>query len=117
LATFLLIWVALLGAAVALGRGAHLGIDYFVSNLPKESRLCTELFVFASVTLFSFLVMVVGGADLVRTTLRLEQISPALGLDMGYVYLAIPISGIFLVLYGVIGFCERLSAIQEGGAA
>ena len=29
LATFLLIWVSLLGAAVALGRGAHLGIDYF----------------------------------------------------------------------------------------
>lgn len=117
LATFLLIWVALLGAAVALGRGAHLGIDYFVSKLPEKSRIRTELFVFGAVTLFSLLVMVVGGADLVRTTLRLEQISPALGLDMGYVYLAIPISGIFLVFYGVIGFCERLSAMQEGDAA
>ncbi len=116
LATFLLIWVSLLGAAVALGRGAHLGIDYFVSKLPEKSRIRTELFAFACVTLFSLLVMVVGGIDLVRTTFRLEQISPALGLDMGYVYLAIPISGIFLVLYGVIGLGERLSATREGGA-
>ena len=38
LATFMLIWVALLGAAVALGRGAHLGIDYFVGKLPVRAR-------------------------------------------------------------------------------
>lgn len=115
LATFLLIWVSLLGAAVALGRGAHLGIDYFVGKLPEKNRIQTELFAFACVTLFSLLVMVVGGIGLVRTTFRLEQISPALGLDMGYVYLAVPISGIFLVLYGVIGFAERLYAPREGG--
>ena len=31
LAVFMLIWVSLLGAAVALNRGAHLGIDYFLT--------------------------------------------------------------------------------------
>ena len=116
LATFLLIWVALLGAAVALGRGAHLGIDYFASKLPETSRVKTELFVFAVVTLFSLLVMVIGGISLVRQTLALEQISVALHIPMGYVYLAIPISGAFLVLYGLIGFFERFAQLQKGGA-
>ena len=42
LATFLLIWVALLGSAVALGRGAHLGIDYFDGKL-EDHALPEEL--------------------------------------------------------------------------
>lgn len=116
LATFLLIWVSLLGAAVALGRGAHLGIDYFTHKLPEHNRIQTELFVFAVVSIFSFLVMVVGGISLVRQTLALEQISVALHIPMGYVYLAIPISGAFLSLYGMIGFFERLTQLKKGVA-
>lgn len=115
LATFLLIWVSLLGAAVALGRGAHLGIDYFTHKLNERNRIQTELFVFAVVSLFSFLVMVSGGISLVRQTLALKQISVALHIPMGYVYLAIPISGVFLVLYGMIGFFERVSMLRKGG--
>jgi len=117
LATFLLIWVALLGAAVALGRGAHLGIDYFVGKLPDKTKIKTEIFVFLCVATFSLLVMVVGGFDLVRTTMALKQTSPALGLNMGYVYLAVPISGFFLVLYSVIGLSERCATARKGGDA
>ena len=113
LATYLLIWVSLLGAAVALGRGAHLGIDYFTHKLPERCRIQTEIFVFAAISIFSLLVMVVGGIRLVRQTLILEQISVALHISMGYVYLAIPISGAFLVLYGVIGFMDKLAQLRS----
>ena len=116
LATFLLIWVSLLGAAVALGRGAHLGIDYFTHKLSERDRIQTELFVFAVVSLFSLLVMVIGGIGLVKQTLALAQISVALHIPMGYIYLAIPISGAFLVLYGMIGFFERVTMLKKGGA-
>jgi len=108
LARFMLIWVSLLGSAVALGRGAHLGIDYFVGKLSEEVRLRTEIFVFLCIALFSLLVMFIGGIELVRSNLALGQASPALGVKMGYVYLAIPISGFFLTLYAVIGAAERL---------
>ena len=105
LATFLMIWVGLLGASVALNRGAHLGIDYFVLKLSAKKRLCAELFVFFCVAVFSLLVLVIGGINLVRITLQTNQIPPALGakigLKMWHVYLALPISGFFLVLYSV----------------
>ena len=116
LAIFLLIWVSLLGAAVALGRGSHLGIDYFVGKLPAKKRLYTEVFVFLIISLFSLCVMVIGGLELVRSTFELEQLSPALGIKVGYVYLAVPISGFFLVLYAVIGLVERLAKLSKGGA-
>ena len=117
LAIFMLIWVSLLGAAVALGRGAHLGIDYFVGKLPEKTRVGTEVFVFLSVSLFSLLVMLIGGIDLVRSTLEMGQESSALRVKVGYVYLAIPISGFFLTLYGLIGLVERLGALGHGRAA
>jgi TRAP-type C4-dicarboxylate transport system permease small subunit len=113
LAVFMLIWVSLLGAAVALGRGAHLGIDYFVGKLPARARLSTEIFVFFCVSAFSLLVMLIGGIDLVRSTLELGQESSALRVKVGYVYLAIPISGFFLTLYAVIGLVERLQMLTR----
>ncbi len=117
LAIFLLIWVALLGAAVALGRGAHLGIDYFVNKLGIKDRLFVEVFVFLCVAVFSFLVMIIGGIDLVKTTLYLHQTSPALGIDMGYVYLAVPVSGGFMVLYSLLELAARLSLLLKGPQA
>jgi TRAP-type C4-dicarboxylate transport system permease small subunit len=114
LATFLLIWVALLGAAVATGRGAHLGIDYFVQKLPPRDRMGAEIFAFLCIALFAFFVMILGGAELVRMTLDLKQKSPALGIQMGYVYLAVPISGFFMLLYSVIGLSERAVRFFRG---
>ena len=114
LAVFMLIWVSLLGAAVALNRGAHLGIDYFVGKLPIRKKLYTELFVFLCIAAFSLTVMVIGGIGLVGNTFRLEQVSPALGVKVGYVYIAVPISGFFLVLYSVIGMVERLIKLLKG---
>jgi len=116
LATFMLIWVALLGAAVALGRGAHLGIDYFVGKLPARTKTFTEVIVFLCVAAFSFLVMIVGGIDLVASMLELGQESPALRVKVGYVYLAVPISGFFLTLYAVIGLVERIAQLRTAPA-
>ncbi|MCJ7729514.1 MAG: TRAP transporter small permease [Sedimentisphaerales bacterium] len=111
LATFLMIWVGLLGGSVALNRGAHLGIDYLVTKLSPRKALYVTLFVFAVIAVFSLLVMVVGGTQLVHRTLVTKQVSPALGLKMGYVYLAIPISGFFLVVYSIELFIETLTAL------
>jgi len=117
LAQFLLVWVALLGGAVALNRGAHLGIDYFVGKLPYRARVATEVLVFLCVAAFAFCVMVGGGIDLVRSMLVLGQESPALRLKIGYVYLAVPISGFFLTLYAVMGILERLQELRGKRAA
>jgi TRAP-type C4-dicarboxylate transport system permease small subunit len=117
LATFLMIWVGLLGASVALNRGAHLGIDYLVMKLSPRKALYVALFVFAVIAAFSLLVMVIGGGQLVLRTLITKQVSPALGLKMGYVYLAIPISGLFLVGYSLELFMDALTALIKHRAS
>jgi len=113
LATFLMIWVGMLGASVALFRGSHLGIDYFMGKLPARKRLYTEVFVFACIGAFSLMVMLIGGVQLVRRTLEMGQVSPAMGIKMGYVYLAMPISGFFLVLYSVELMIAKVVALAK----
>jgi TRAP-type C4-dicarboxylate transport system permease small subunit len=110
LAVFLIIWVALLGSAVALGRGAHLGVDYVVLKLPEKLRIKCELIVFLLIAAFSLCVFVIGGINLVISILKLGQVSPSLHIEVGYVYLAIPISGFFMTLYSIIAMTERLTA-------
>jgi TRAP-type C4-dicarboxylate transport system permease small subunit len=117
LATFLLIWVSLLGAAVALRRGAHLGMDYFVERLTPRRRLYVEVFAFFCTALFSLSVMTVGGATLVVRKLQLQETSPALGLDLGYVYLALPISGFFLTIYSIEFLIGSVGALAKRTAA
>ena len=112
LATYLMIWVGLLGASVALRRKAHLGIDYFVSHLSPRKKAATEAFVFLVVAAFSAMVLGIGGVNLVRETLAGGQASPALGVPMGYVYLALPISGFFLTLYSVEFLIEHVAAMR-----
>jgi len=111
-AIFLLIWVSLLGAAVALRRGAHLGIDYFMEKLAVKNRMITEVAVFAMICIFSISVMIIGGLDLVLSTLAMDQRSPVWNIQMGYVYLAVPISGLFMALYSMIGFVERANEVR-----
>lgn len=107
LATFLMVWIGLLGSCVALNRGAHLGMDYFVQKLPPQRRVYVEMLVFLAIAAFSAVVLGYGGIDLVVRILHLGQVSPALGIRMGYVYLALPISGFFLTLYSLLFFGSR----------
>jgi TRAP-type C4-dicarboxylate transport system permease small subunit len=108
LARFLLIWVGLLGACVALNRNAHLGIDYVVAKLPPAARRTLAMLSCALVALFSISVLILGGSLLVVRILQLQQVSPALGWPMGYVYLALPISGFFLTVSSLSALLERV---------
>ena len=100
-AEYLLIWVSLLGAAVAFGRNAHLGVDYLVEKLDPAARRWLRVCAQVAVIAFAAGVMVGGGYILVAETLRARQVSPALGLPVGAVYLAVPISGACIVFYAI----------------
>jgi len=113
LATYLMIWVGLLGSAVAFNRKAHLGIDYFVGKLSQQKRRITEAVVYLFTFLFSLLVMFFGGLQLVTETFSLGQTSPALGLPLGYVYLCVPVAGFFLTVYSLEYLIDTLRMIKN----
>jgi TRAP-type C4-dicarboxylate transport system permease small subunit len=101
LAGFLLIWIGLLGASYALHTRAHLGIDVLTSKFHGVKRLISEILIYSIVLLFAFLVLVIGGWRLVNLTLTLKQISPAMGIPMGYVYIVLPLTGFLMMYYSI----------------
>ena len=101
LATTLMVWVALLGAALVYGEKGHLGVDYFVGKLDPDAQRLTEFAAHILVLIFAAAVMVYGGWVLVDRTLEANQLLPALGWKKGYGYCAMPLSGLFFVFYAV----------------
>ncbi|MGD8867904.1 MAG: TRAP transporter small permease [Gemmatimonadales bacterium] len=112
LAGFLLVWIGLLGAAYALRTRAHLGIDLLTARLDGAVGRAVAVLGHALVSLFAFLVMVVGGLRLVQLAFQLEQISAVVGFRMGYVYLVVPAAGLLMVLFSA----ESISAVLTGEA-
>lgn len=99
LAGFLLVWIGLLGASYALYTKAHLGIDIITTKVTGVKRQLVEIIIYAVIILFSLFVLVIGGLRLVDLTFTLNQISPSLGIPMGYVYLVLPLTGILMIYY------------------
>ena len=101
-ARFLLIWIGLLGSAYAYRQDLHLAFDYFTLKIKGEKRRYLGIFIHTMVSLFSLLVLVIGGSYLVQLTWELNQVSAALQIRLAYVYSVLPLSGLLIVLYSAI---------------
>ena len=123
LATYLLIWISLLGAAYALRVRAHIGIDVLVRRLRNDRQQSIRKFAYLMIILFSMVALVFGGSWLVYVTLDLNQLSAAFQVPIGYVYLVLPLSGLLMVYYSVVAIYElrreeailQSPAVQSGG--
>lgn len=114
LAGFLLIWIGLLGAAYGFRTRAHLGIDLVVAQMRGGLGRAVRVTAHVLVLLFALSTMVVGGARLVQLAFQLEQISAAMGVRMGFVYLALPLSGLLIVLFAVEAIMAVPARKEEG---
>lgn len=99
LATFLLIWVGLAGAAYVKGKNEHLAIDILHTKLSPKNLNRMMIFINFLVITFSVSIMVIGGSWLVYTRFVLGQLSAAMQVPIGYVYMIVPISGLLMTYY------------------
>jgi TRAP-type C4-dicarboxylate transport system permease small subunit len=96
MARYLFVWVALLGAALALKRGAHFSIDALVKRLPAGWRRIVPLMIHISLGVFTLLVSVKGFQLALRVS---EQLSPGMEVSMTYPYLSVPVSFAIMFKY------------------
>lgn len=100
-ARFSLIWMTIIGAAYLNAKREHLSMDFLYQKLSfankRKASIIIEVFIF----LFALIVMVIGGLNLVYTTLHLEQLSGTLRIPLGYVYAVLPFSGFLIMCFSV----------------
>ncbi len=109
LARFLFMWTGLMGAAYTLGQKSHLALDLLLQKVQGNNKKIVQLIILTCILVFLLLVMLYGGISLVSDTLASKQISPVLGIPMGYIYLSIPVSGAFMVFYTICQYIEIFS--------
>ncbi|MEM0965823.1 MAG: TRAP transporter small permease [Verrucomicrobiota bacterium] len=111
LARLLMVWLVLLGAALASREERHLGLDVVVRSWSKDLQRWAKVTVWIVVTVFAFLVMLWGGWQLVVQRFDSGQTMPALGIAKGWFYLALPVSGLLITLFSL----ESLGSILAAG--
>lgn len=92
------VWAVFLGAAVGVRRGAHFGLHIVIDQLSPRARrfaaLATPMVIIALAV-----VLVVQGWSFVQFG-WLQQ-TPVMGLPKAWVYAAMPVGGVLMILYSI----------------
>lgn len=113
LVRFGLVWLAMLSSSYVVGKKTHLAVTLLSENLTGKKRKLLEIIIQVLFIAFAAIIMIYGGTNAVSLTMK--QISPSLGIPMGYVYLSVPVSGGLMILYSLINLFDTLhnQPIQE----
>ena len=104
LARYAFVWLSFLGAAMALGKRLHFGVDYFVNKFPPRFSAGLEVGTNLLILIF-VLVVIVKGYETALSAGAMH--SAGLNLRMDAVFAAIPVSGIIMAYYVI---CQTLDA-------
>jgi TRAP-type C4-dicarboxylate transport system permease small subunit len=110
LARFLQVWIALLASALCIQQGMHLGVDYLLYAVPPRGRASLEVLVNVLVTGFLLLLLVQGVKIL---DVAAVQTSPAMGINMWYAYLAVPVGAALMLLESVLKLGGSVRALRR----
>ena len=100
-ARFSLIWLTIVGAAYLNAKREHLSMDFLYQKFSASNKKKASILIEVMIFLFAAIVMVLGGFNLVYTTLHLEQLSGTLRIPLGYVYSILPISGLLIMCFSI----------------
>lgn len=96
LSVYLMIWFGMLGIAAGVRRGTHMSLHFFADKFPSKVQSVLEVLGYA-LELVYVSVVLWQGVVLVRLTM--PQMSSAMDLRIGYVYLSSPVSAILIIIY------------------
>lgn len=113
LARFLMIWVGLLGAAYTVGAQRHLAIDLLAMSITPRKQKMLGVVINLLIFIFSDAVIVTGGVKLIAKTLATSQVSAAMQIPMGYVYLILPLTGIIMMFYALWFITNGLRSLKQ----
>jgi len=94
-ARFCQVWIILLASSICIRKGSHLAVDYLGPSLPPGIRRSVTILTGTLILLYS-VVVVIWGIRLM--SLGFMQTSPAIQLNMGWVYLIFPLAGGLMLL-------------------
>jgi TRAP-type C4-dicarboxylate transport system permease small subunit len=105
-ARFCLVWTVFQGAAIAVNRKGHFVLDVLPSGTSEQTRKILALLSYLFMFWMAYVLVYHGWAFAVS---GLKRLSPTIEMPMFWVYLAIPTSGVCMMVYILGHVIELLS--------
>jgi TRAP-type C4-dicarboxylate transport system permease small subunit len=111
----LLVWVGILGSALALSLRAHLGVDALVRMYPRKLQVIMDRISMILVGAFSGFILLWGGWLLCQRSLASGSKMPGLGsMNMAWFYSVLVITGVLNLLYCINHLIHPKTAVEAG---
>lgn len=104
---FLFVWVTFLAAANLVRIGQHVSVKTFVELFPPAIKIFSEV-IGHLIVIFCSVMFFIGGYGI--TIKEWIQLSPALQIEMGWIYLVIPVATALMIIWA---FVDLISTVSE----
>ena len=104
------VWMGLLGAAYVFGKQEHMAMTFLFDKLSEKNQSKVKLFYEVIIMAFAVLVLVFGGWNM--SQLSMGQLSSSLQIPMGYIYLALPLSGTITAIYNILNIFDIVKELS-----
>ena len=108
-----LAWLTFIGAAIGIRRGTHFAVQVLTDHLPPAVRRAVMLGHYVLLIGFGALVAVFGWQV---TELNSQSFSPALDLNLRWLYFSSVVGGVLIVIYSAVSLVETWhgQAVSQG---
>jgi TRAP-type C4-dicarboxylate transport system permease small subunit len=111
LARYLMVWIGMMGASLALQEGRHIEVTLLLDRVPRSVRkILTGIALLAVLT---FLGLILQQGLLLTTNIWLQR-SPAMDLPMVIPYAAVPLGAVLMMIQVLLAFCRLLGPPTDG---
>lgn len=100
---YMLIWASMIGSAYCFYKDKHLALDLFKRKAKGKVGVVLNVFIEAMILFFVVYVFVYGGS---RMAMNATNASSVMHIPFKFLYLVMPISGIFIVVGRVLKYIQ-----------
>ena len=110
LVLFSFVWMGVLGGAYLFGKNEHMAMTFLFDKLSEKNQIKVRIFFELVIMAFAVFILVFGGWNMSK--LSMGQLSSSLQIPMGYIYLALPLSGITTMIYNALNISDIIKELS-----
>jgi TRAP-type transport system small permease protein len=97
--TTAMMWIGLLGAAACIWPGTHMRLELVLKRLPQKAQTVMEVLINLLVAVFALFLVTQGW---IMTDAFMTSQMATLHIPIGVTYLALPVAGVFMMLFALV---------------
>lgn len=109
IARTLFVWLAFIGAAIGVKRRLHSAVLVFGSRMPARWQTFMTVLGLLVIAVMAGVLVYTGTTE---TLANFKQVMPITGLSRGWLYLAVPVSGLLILVYLLPQFWQALRGVR-----